>query len=782
MAKEYSNYPMKTTKKVSEESDYKDILDEIYKNIQRYYRYNEKNIERARNDREFLFYNMWTANERNAFKNLGKPIFTYNKIYDYFNKIVGEQRFNTTNIAVKSINGIVDEKALTLRADIIRGIEFKSRAEIAYQSAFADALSGGMGFIKIQTDYINANSFDQDIRIVRGEYSDRIFYDPYSTTPTKTDGNFMGESEDMSKEEFTTKHPDIPYPQSFPSGYNADYFHWGDKDKLTVCHYYKKCWYNFTLYQLSNGETISKEDYNKRKKEFDASKMQSNQPEVEEIADNMQNKELKDDQQTVSGNDVNNPTAQQSAPSMAPSSQVDAVPTMAPGIDVFPTIKNTRESSDYKIICYKAIFGRVIEEYEFPGKEFPYAMVMGNEVIIRGEKILISMVRYVKDPQRFMNFLISDIAQAAKNNRREQFLGTPGNIAGYELMWKNPSIQNSILLANPDDRTQAMPTKLPPSEISQSLVTNLQQADRDLRSIMGYPQENEPRPFGNLSGKAIREMQRDGNASNLIFFDNLKRAQEQIGRAILSMLPKIYDTERTVSAHGIDGKSSYVTINKKVAGGVMNDLTKGEFDIVVEAGANYAVQKEEALQVLMQLVKMNPEQVLPLVADIIAKNVDIEDNIELVNRLKTLVPQQAIAQANGEPAKPQPPSPQQQMAMQAQQAQQQIEQAKVQASMAKAQAAQQQAQASQGLNAVKMQQANIEMESSRIRGYSELQKAGFDYKAAMAQAAAKIAESHAKVTESHAKISDKHFEAVTKIHDLQNAPLEPIPENPSSKK
>lgn len=746
------------------------LLAEIYKNINRYFRFNENNINRFRNDRYFVFYDQWSQDERQGFKDLNKPVFTYNKLYDYYRKLIGEQRFNTSNIEVKSINGIVPQKEVTLRADIIRGIEFKSRADIAYQTAFGSAVSGGLGAIRIRTDYTSAKSFEQDILIEPIKFAERVFYDPLSKAATKTDGNFMGIYDQMDRNDFIEKYPNIPYPVSFPVNYNTRYFNWGDKQSITICEYYKKHWYNFTLYQLSNGETVSKKEYNRRKKLFDEGQLSAALPTEPQTSSPPSGVE--------GGQEQLNPAesapmpVQEMQPSPIPQIMGTEEPVKQPepskaGIDVFPTIVNKRKSRDYKIICYKAIFGHILEQYEWPGKEFPIAMVLGDEVMLDGEQIIISMTRYAKDPQRFLNFLASDLAQAAKNNRREQFLVTPDNIAGYESFWRNPENQAGALPYNPDSVTKQAPIRLPPPELPQSLVQNLQQADKDLRSIMGYAQENEPRMFGNLSGKAIREMQRDGNSSNLVFFDNLKRAQEQIGRSILSMLPRVYDTQRILNAHSVDGKTRQVTVNKKVAGGMVNDLSKGDFDISVNGGANYAVQKEEALQVIMQLVQANP-QVFPVVADIIAKNIDIEDSVELTNRLKTLVPPQVLAQAEGKPMPPQPPNPQQQAAMQAQQMQQQLEQAKLQLAQQKVQAAQQQAQVQHELNQVKMNQAMVDMQSSKIKGYSELQKAGLDYKAAMAESAAKIASAHSSV-------SEKHFETLQKIHGLQQAPIQPIP-------
>lgn len=762
----------------------KAILDRIYKNVNRYFRFNQHNINRFRIDRRFLFYDQWTLFERQAFQTLNKPIFTYNKLYDYYRKIIGEQRFNTSNLEVNSLNGTGTQEDITLRADIIRGIEYRSKADLAYQNAFANAVGGGMGFIRVRTDYVSPKSFKQDIFIEAEKYSDRIGWDPNALSLTKTDGNFMFRYDTMNRDDFEEKYPDIPYPQSFPASYNTMYFNWGDTKGITICEFYEKQWYNFTLYQLSNGEEITKKEYNKRKRALEnpvedmeegAQGITSGREvyaaqEIQKQVANMPPPGAPQPSSAQSGMDGSQPPMAPGMPPlpMPPPPSAPSVPPLSAGIDVMPTIVSKRRSRDYKIICYKAIAGRIIETYEWPSKHFPFAAVMGDEVVIEGQTIITSLVTYAKDPQRFLNFLASDTAQAAKNNRREQFLATPSNVEGFEQFWKNPANQAGMLPYNPDDTTKQAPIRLPVPELPQTLLMNMQQADRDLRSIIGYPQEmNDGRVFGQQSGKAIREQERIGNSSNLVFFDNLKIAQEQIGRVILDMLPKVYDTERVISIQGVDGKSKKITVNKKVAGGMLNDLSKGEFDVTISAGANYAAQKEEALQVLMQLIQAIPNSG-NLVADIIAKNVDIEDNIELVNRFKTLVPPDVLAQADGKPPPPPPPpSPQQQMMMQQQQAQQQLEEAKLQVSAAKVQAAQQQAQSQQQLNAVKMNQAMIDMQSSKIRAYGEMQKAGLDYKAQMVQAAAKVAA-------AHADISDKHFEAMKHIHNLTENPLRPL--------
>jgi len=759
----------------------KAILDRIYKNVNRYFRFNQHNINRCRIDRRFLFYDQWTLFERQSFQALNKPIFTYNKLYDYYRKLIGEQRFNTSNLEVSSLNGIGSQEDITLRADIIRGIEYRSKAHLAYQNAFANVVSGGMGFIRVRTDYISPKSFKQDIFIEIEKYSDRVGWDPNALTSTKTDGNFMFRYDTMNKDDFEEKYPDIPYPQSFPASYNTEYFNWGDIKGITICEYYEKQWYNFTLYQLSNGEEITKKEYNKRKKALETPEEQE-ADDSEGIASGIETYNAERAQQEAANMPPPMPPQQPQMPGQAGQPQgrpspalpqagmPGAMPSMAaqaplitPGVEVMPAIVSKRRSRDYKIICYKVISGHVIEEYEWPSCHFPFAAVMGDEVVIEGQTIVTSLVTYAKDPQRFLNFLASDTAQAAKNNRREQFLATPSNIEGFEILWKNPANQAGVLLYNPDDKTQAPPARLPVPELPQTLLLNMQQADKDLRSIIGYPQEmNDGRAFGQLSGKAIEAQQKIGNSSNLVFFDNLKIAQEQIGRVILSLLPKVYDTERTLSIHGVDGKSKQVTVNKKIAGGMSNDLSKGDFDVTIKAGANYAAQKEEALKILVSLAQAGGPQMFSLIADIIAKNIDIEDNIELVNRLKTLVPLDVLAKADGKPPPPPPPpSPQQQAQQMEQQMEQQLQQDKLKLSAIKVQGEQEKVQAQRELNAVKMEQAQIEGQSAKIRAYADLERGGLDYKAAMVESAAKIAAAHSSV-------ADKHFETMKHIHDLHS--------------
>lgn len=684
----------------TEQSDRK-LLEELNKNISSWYSFYNINIDFYRRDRDFLFLQQWDASDKNEFKRLQKPMLTFNKIYDFYKKIVGEQRRNKPNLTVKCLTGDCSEEALQIRTDLIKKIAFDSRNDIVYQSAFESALSGGFGAFRVVTEYESAKSFNQHILVKRINNPERVFFDSTAIEPTKRDGNFCGYYNVMPKKEFEREYPDIRVPESFPSQSEIKEFNWGSRDTITVAEYYKKEWFTFTLYQLSNGQTVTEKELKKIKREYE----ERNRAADESLGDFSGLESLME-----------------------------------------PEVVGQRKSRDYKIMHYKAISNQIIEKNKWPGKELPIIFVMGDNHIVEGEERTLSFVRFVKDSQRFLNYCGSEIAQAIKNNRREQFIGTPENVTGdaIERMWKNPSSQQGLLVANPDPVTKQLPIRLPAPELPQSLLQQYQRAELDIQSILGFFEANRGMQGQELSGKALRERKTAGNLSVEIFFDNLDRAIAQLGRVLMSMIPSIYDTERRISIMASDGKDKQVTINQSLPGNkTENDVTKGDYDVVLEVGPSFAVQQEQSMQIMLDLARINPE-VFPLIADLIASNIDIEQGPKLVERLKNIVPPQVLAKEEGQPPPPPPPNPQAALAQQ----EMQIKQAELQLK-------QEQQQIEAAKTQIELEKLQEQRQIAEIKTGAELGKASLEYEADIASSMAKIMSSGHNLQKSrHNVVSD----------------------------
>jgi hypothetical protein len=237
-------------------------------------------------------------------------------------------------------------------------------------------------------------------------------------------------------------------------------------------------------------------------------------------------------------------------------------------------------------------------------------------------------------------------------------------------MWRNPELQTGILIAKPDPKTNAMPNKLPPWELSQSLLQQYQRGCQDMREILGFS-ETEALQGRDMSGKARRERKLEGSMSAFVYLDNLNQAIEQSGRVVLDLLPAVIgEEERHMVVSKADGRTDSITLNKITGQSENgqsvrdNTLDAGEYDIEIDTGPSFAVQKDIALEFFQQTIQANP-QTFPLIADLWAKNLDVQYMPQIADRFKTLVPPQILAKEEGKELPPQPPSPQEQM-MQAQ--------------------------------------------------------------------------------------------------------------------
>ncbi len=588
-----------------------------------------ENVTRGRDDMNFLLRDQWSNLERSEFNRLFKPAMTFNKIYDTVKKIVGEQRKNKPDLMVRSLTGKSTQKQIDLRADLVRTISYQSQNELIYQTAFKQALMMGFGAFEISLEYEGPKSFNQVIQYELIPDVTRASFDPTAVKPHKGDGNFCARQYIYTKEEFYATYPHVLNPVSYSDPRSLLDFQWETRDTIVVCKYTRKEWFPIKLYLLSDGRSVTEDQWDDMQKDI---KMQ---------------KEL------------------------AASSQV--VGDMI--LKSIPEIVGERNSRDYKIRQYILTQNQIIEFTEWPSKFLPIIFVDGDSDFIQGQQYTRSFIRDAKDAQRFINFVGSEVAAEIKNRRREQWMGTPDNILGNEQMWKNPELQNGILLAKPDPKSGAMPIKMPPWELSQSLLQQYSRGSQDIREILGFS-ENEALQGRDMSGKARRERKMEGSMSAYVYFDNLNQAIEQGGRVVLDLLPVIAgEHERHMVVSKADGRTESITINKIIGQSEDgepvrdNSLDNEDYDIEIDTGPSFAVQKDIALEFFQQTIQANP-QTFPLIADLWAKNLDVQYMPQIAERFKTLVPPQILAKEEGRQLPPQPPSPQEQM-MQAQMKQQQ---------------------------------------------------------------------------------------------------------------
>jgi hypothetical protein len=223
------------------------------------------------------------------------------------------------------------------------------------------------------------------------------------------------------------------------------------------------------------------------------------------------------------------------------------------------------------------------------------------------------------------------------------------------------------------------PSRLSPPTFPQAFAQGGQMAVSDMEASVGMHQANLGAANNATSGRQERERKMQGDVATFHFTDNLSRSIEHLGRIVVGMIPTIYDTPRQAKILGIDGQQGEVSIDPRMEGAtrkqgkrvVAINPTVGRYDVRVKAGPGYVTQREEAAEGLTAILQAAP-QLTPILAPELARMRDWPNSEKIAKALMAMAPPEARAiLGDTEDEQPQiPPEIQQQM----QQFQQQGEQ------------------------------------------------------------------------------------------------------------
>ena len=193
--------------------------------------------ERAKEDLFFLSDDdaaQWVEKEYNERIKTGRPALTIDQLSQFVHQVVNDIRQNTPSINV--IPGDEDANDETAEAfqSIIRGIEYKSNADTAYDTAASFSVKSSIGFIRVDHKYSNDYSFDQELVIDRVINPFTILIDSDSIKLDGSDAKHGHALEKMSVTEFKKR-----WPKKEVSCYDSDQQKFTDKDYIYVCEFFQ---------------------------------------------------------------------------------------------------------------------------------------------------------------------------------------------------------------------------------------------------------------------------------------------------------------------------------------------------------------------------------------------------------------------------------------------------------------------------------------------------------------------------------------------------------------
>jgi Phage P22-like portal protein len=538
------------------------------------------NRQEALEDLKFGGGDQWPVELQNSRNLESRPVITVNKVDNYCRQVCNQQRQQRPRIKVHAMNSHEDMIDAQTIQGIVRHIENNSNADHAYDNAFEYAVRMGWGYFRIRTDYVSEDSFEQEIYIDPIDNPFTVYFDPNSVAPDGSDADRCLITTMMPKKEFSKLYPDaaVDGGTSFTQrGTGDSQSEWITKEDIRLAEYFYTVREKATLYQLSDGSSTFAND-----KEF-----------FERLA----------------------------------AAKITVV-------DKRPSYKKTIKYCKLTAID-------VIEEGTWAGKYIPIIPVYGRHIVVGDKRKKFGMIRYAKDPQRMYNFWQTSITEGVALAPKAKWLIAEGQDEGHENDWANANIKSFPLLrykqTDIDGRPAPVPVRLQPEPPQQGIMMAAAGVDDDIKSIMGVFDPAQLKQ-GNISGKALNGQQQQVDLTNYDYYDNLTRSISHAGTIILDLLPKIYDTERVMRIIGDDGKPELLTINQRDSvGRVLNDITVGQYDVVMDTGPGYNSKRQEAVESMLPLLSADPA-LMQTCGDLVFRNMDWPGADVIADRLAAANP------------------------------------------------------------------------------------------------------------------------------------------------
>lgn len=533
----------------------------------------------------------------------GRPCLTINKLPAFIRQVVNDARQNKPSIKIHPVDDNSDVETAEILNGLVRNIEYTSDADVAYDTALDDAVTGGFGFFRIDLVYADDDTFEQDIKIAPIPNPMMVFWDARTQASDSSDWKYCFVAEMITEEEHKARFPGKEISAFASDDRDELDQYWFEEKLVRIAEYWCVKEVPRTIVKLSNGAILPQEQYQQQRQLFDALQI------------------------TV----------------------VDQRETM------------TRKVTQRIMNGYEWL----TDETEWAGKYIPVIPVYGEEINVEGVRHFLSLVRPAKDPQMMFNYWRTASTELVALAPKAPWVGPVGSFETDSDKWSSANTDNHAYIEydNKGVPPQRQAFAGPPAGALQEALN----ASDDIKSITGIYDAALGARSNETSGRAIQARQRESDVGTFHFIDNQTRALRHAGRILVDLIPKVYSAPRVIRTIGLDGSNERVKVNEPHIGedGVerIYDLTTGKYDVTCEAGPSYTTQREEAAEQMTEFVRTVP-QAGQLIGDLIAKNMDWPGADEIAERLKLMLPPQVQSKDNPIPPQVQQHMQQMQQALQ----------------------------------------------------------------------------------------------------------------------
>jgi hypothetical protein len=565
--------------------------------------YDSDNREAALEDKKFVAGEQWDPQVLQ--ERAGLPNLVINSIPQFTAQLVGDWRTNKNSVKVlPAENG--DQEVADIRADLIRSIETKYRADRVYNNAFESMIQCGDGALRVGVKYATEDVFDQDITIEPIDDALSVVWDRLSIDPTGKDAMHCFVDDAIPMKEFKKRWPDAdPSTLSDTEKRCMSTGSWIDSNTVRVTEHWRIIERKRMLVMFADGT-------------------------IYPFPEDMDPKKLDEYVQkhgTVSRS------------------------RLAP----------CKYAQMHLVTGFKILTG----PYEWKMSRLPIIRMAGRTVTLGDRRMRFGLVRFMKDAARLRNFWRSTAAEQLGYAPKAQWIATESAIEGKEDSFRKAHMtRDPLLIANDEAILGQNLQRLEPPPIQMALLNEAQVNTQDMKDVTGIHDASLGIKSNETSGKAIMARQREGDVASLTYYDNGNSAILEAGDVINQLIGQIYDGTRIVRIIGEDESTKLVSINDPMDPKSPN-LAVGSYDVAMSTGSSYTTRRVEAAQAMMEAVQVYPE-IMKIAGDLVVKAQDWPGADDLSERLRKTIPPQLLSDKEKEEMGQQAPDMQAIMQQQAQ--------------------------------------------------------------------------------------------------------------------
>lgn len=549
---------------------------------------------------EFEDGHQWPDDLANQRKISRRPTLTINHTRTFVRRVVNNMRQQRPRIKVHPTGGgarIEDAKNL---AGMIRHIETRSHAQVAYDGAGESAVKIGWGYARVLSEWADEAAWEQELKIAPIRNPFTVYDDPGCQLPTGADRGWLILSEDMWRAEYKRKYPKAQNAEWHKGGPGDDGKLWESKEKIRLAEYFRVKHTQETLYRKVTGEGIWASDVTG----------------MENLARDADNKLVQ------------------------------------------------RTSARRSIEWFRLNGRIVVERMTLPGKWIPVVRCLGNVLDLNGQVRYHGMIKDLMDVNRMYNYWATCETELVALAPRSRFMAAAGQLDGhsewndmnqksYKALIYNPVHSNPD---NPDSPLLPPPQQLSAMEVPAAVINARQGAEHDMMALAGMPHEpGQDSPGEVVSGVALRRRQALSDIGHFQYYDNQTQFIAHIGEILVDYIPHYYSEARMQRIIGEDGVPQMIGINQpkqdeqgrpvmqmnpqgQSVQAIKNDMTVGDYDVVMDTGPGYETKRQENSELMVDTLRIPPlaELASKNAPDLVFRALEMDD---IADRLMPATPQ-----------------------------------------------------------------------------------------------------------------------------------------------